>query len=518
MDIGEITAFVLQAVKAVSADMCDLQDEAGHTLDAEMAYESVVGLNDRALRATDPGLLVAWYDALPEDGKYKSVKDRMRSLIAAAKASMYAAKLNDPEGLNRDYKNMAIGNTMSGDVGLKYGKRTPENAVKNVLMVQGRLFELGYLKESELLSERSDPPTYTQTEVKALGAAIKKFQGDMGTRKDGQVGSGGTTVQYLLTFVEKTSKKDAKDIQSARDKLSTKVHSGATALANYTLSGPVGNTTGNAPADVTAIQDALIAVGCMTERETAKPNAQGQIPKEKLPKTIAAINKFQGSRRKGGVAISSILNKSKMANEIGSNQHTGGIIKPGDGTLLVLQRYKKFSFTDDKKESYGKNSYKNMTLYNHRASVDGVKYDGNEKVTKDKLRGLDLSKTGSNPKGGKEDKLSEAQVDMVYHAAHVEGESFNNINSYDGADFSYGMIQFAGGKTRGLRPFMALMKHTDPATFDKHFKKYGIDVEYGMGKDGKVASSQLVIFDPAEGKQLRGAAAETYLFEHPELW
>jgi LysM repeat protein len=79
--------------------------------------------------------------------------------------------------------------------------------------------------------------------------------------------------------------------------------------------------------------------------------------------------------------------------------------------------------------------------------------------------------------------LSVAQAKALQYVSTHEG-SFDAINSYDKAIFSYGFIQFTGAAAVGasLNRVLASMEANAPAAFQNIFKRVGIDTEgYGKG-------------------------------------
>ena len=66
----------------------------------------------------------------------------------------------------------------------------------------------------------------------------------------------------------------------------------------------------------------------------------------------------------------------------------------------------------------------------------------------------------------------EATQALQFISQHEGG--FDAINTWDSARFSWGFIQFAGG--RGLPPALALLKGESPRLFHTLFAQYGVDV------------------------------------------
>lgn len=82
--------------------------------------------------------------------------------------------------------------------------------------------------------------------------------------------------------------------------------------------------------------------------------------------------------------------------------------------------------------------------------------------------------------------LTQQQAKALQYVSAHEG-SFDAINSYDKAIFSYGFIQFAGALAVGasLNRVLASMEANAPAAFHNIFRRVGIDTE-GAGKNAVV--------------------------------
>src|SRR5690606_6453287 len=78
--------------------------------------------------------------------------------------------------------------------------------------------------------------------------------------------------------------------------------------------------------------------------------------------------------------------------------------------------------------------------------------------------------------------LTWSQAKALQYVSTHEG-SFDAINSYDKAIFSYGFIQFTGAAAVGasLNRVLASMEANAPAAFQQIFKRVGIDTE-GSGQ------------------------------------
>lgn len=110
----------------------------------------------------------------------------------------------------------------------------------------------------------------------------------------------------------------------------------------------------------------------------------------------------------------------------------------------------------------------NLTYSAHMVYPNGVSYAGQSHI------GLDLNTVESVG-------LTPAQASALQYVSTHEG-SFDAINSYDKAIFSYGFIQFAGAAAVGasLNRVLASMEANAPGAFQNIFRSVGIDTE-GFG-------------------------------------
>lgn len=100
----------------------------------------------------------------------------------------------------------------------------------------------------------------------------------------------------------------------------------------------------------------------------------------------------------------------------------------------------------------------------------------------------------------------EAVVALKFVSGHEGG--FDAINTWDSARFSWGFIQFAGG--RGLPGLLGHMKSRNPERFAELLGKYGVDVL--PDEDGDPVPA---FVDPETGEVLRGKAAEQAFGDSP---
>ncbi|MGV3720057.1 MAG: hypothetical protein ACO1SX_04025 [Actinomycetota bacterium] len=103
--------------------------------------------------------------------------------------------------------------------------------------------------------------------------------------------------------------------------------------------------------------------------------------------------------------------------------------------------------------------------------------------------------------------LTPQSIEALRFVSRHEG-GFDAINTWDRARFSWGFIQFAGG--RGFPPALAHFKATSPELFRKLLGDYGVDVL--PGENGR---PEPVYVEPDSGKLIRGAAAEQAYGDDP---
>ena len=108
--------------------------------------------------------------------------------------------------------------------------------------------------------------------------------------------------------------------------------------------------------------------------------------------------------------------------------------------------------------------------------------------------------------------LTSMQAAALQYVSTHEG-SFDAINSYDKAIFSYGFIQFTGAAAVGgsLNRLLASMEANAPAAFRDVFGRVGIDTE-GMGK-----SATVTVLDD-QGYKRRGDEAWLYIQGNSPLY
>ena len=102
----------------------------------------------------------------------------------------------------------------------------------------------------------------------------------------------------------------------------------------------------------------------------------------------------------------------------------------------------------------------------------------------------------------------EAAEALRFVSQHEGG--FDAINTWDRARFSWGFIQFAGG--RGFPKALARFKSQEPELFHRHLGQYGVDVIPGANGEPKP-----VCVLPSRSNTVSGAAAEQAFGDNPML-
>lgn len=119
--------------------------------------------------------------------------------------------------------------------------------------------------------------------------------------------------------------------------------------------------------------------------------------------------------------------------------------------------------------------------------------------------------------------LSDKEGEALANVSRSEGNA-DAVNTWDEANISFGFIQFAGGKNRGLRPMMAMLKNNYPAAFDACFLQYGIDVTYSISyadddpkKENPEYVDPLLVVADDKGKVHTGTDAEVAIKKSRKL-
>ncbi|HWN71007.1 MAG TPA: hypothetical protein VNM90_25365, partial [Haliangium sp.] len=148
------------------------------------------------------------------------------------------------------------------------------NAPADVRLVQDRLLALGYLSQADHQSEQANP------QAPAGGAAQPVPAASLG-RTIAAIGAfcQATVGQRMLVITPGTL---AQKLQGTP----------ALAAATVQITAPVGRGGTNAPADVRAVQDRLLALGLLSAADhgTEQANAQAtaSVQDSTIPQTIAA--------------------------------------------------------------------------------------------------------------------------------------------------------------------------------------------------------------------------------------
>lgn len=122
----------------------------------------------------------------------------------------------------------------------------------------------------------------------------------------------------------------------------------------------------------------------------------------------------------------------------------------------------------------------------------------------DQKAGLEPAETFE--RAGQAAGLAPEAVAALRQVSTFEG-GFDAINTWDSCRFSWGFIQFAGG--RGLPRLLGHMKSRDPQRFAEYFGRYGVDVLPDAAGDPQP------VYVTRCGRFLRGDAAEQAFGDDP---
>ncbi len=262
-----------------------------------------------------------------------------------------------------------------------------------------------------------------------------------------------------------------------------------------TMTGPVGATArGNAPDDVRAVQRRLVDLGKLSASHAESPptGTTGSVPQASLRASIAALRAFQ-------VDVQFWVSRGTLTGVI-----TPGVAEPGDATTALLDRVSVYSMGAGPTAI----SFRDHVVSRVTRSEAGVMFRGT--ALPSAIPAADYQAQG----------LTAGQAAALKFVSNQEG-NFDAINTYDRALVSVGFIQFAG--SRGLPPYLALLKTRQPAKFRDLLQKLGIDVEFTVsgGSPGRrlpaINASRVVVLDPAGPRVLRGADAETAIRDDKRL-
>jgi endoglucanase len=371
------------------------------------------------------------------------------------------------------------------------------NPADDVRAVQDRLVNLRYLDPTDRDAER--PAAAGPVSAAALArtiAAIRRLQTELlgAAAADGAVDPGGGTLAALNRAIPRPTAAEYAAVAAARNALTL------TTTRGLTLTGRVGNVpaaqvtagTANRPADVRAVQTRLVEIGALDAGHGEAPpaGATASVPAGSLPQTRAAIRAFQ--RRD----VAFWRNQGVVAGAV-----TNEVVAPADptGQLLGIIATHRISVPSAGDVLFARDHPVSQFMVNRF----GTSYPGT--IAPASLPDQEWAAAG----------LTTAQSRALRFISQHEGD-FDALNTFDGQRVSLGFIQFAG--SFGLRPFLALLRSREPATFDAALRRYGIDVEFNV-VDGTIANPTIVLLDPAGGGTvLRATAALTGMRDDPRLW
>ncbi len=358
--------------------------------------------------------------------------------------------------------------------------RGGRNAAADVLAVQQRLIELHLLEQSDAAAERPSGQTAEASLPRTIDA-IERFQGSMGTAVDGKVDVTSPTRTDLDRAIPSPTAADFTAVAAARNSARVAVSRG------LTLTGPVGSTaSGNAPDDVRGVQRRLVDLGRLPATHRESPAASsGAVSQANLRATIQALRAVQSDAR------------FWIARGAFTGAITPGVVAPGDGTAAFLDRVSAWRIAIGPHEI----SFHDHVASSATQSETGVMSVGTVSpsaipVTEYQALGVSAGQTAAQ---------AAAQAAALKFVSNHEG-NFDAINTYDRALVSAGFIQFAG--SRGLPPYLALLKARQPAKFRDLLQKFGIDVEFTVA-GAAIGSARVIVLDPASSSIQRGAAAES---------
>lgn len=361
--------------------------------------------------------------------------------------------------------------------------RGGRNNAADVVAVQSRLVELRAADAATLAPERpSGTAAVAETSLPRTIDAIESFQRQMGITVNGTVGLRGNTRTELDRAIPAPTPAEFTAVATELQTITQTVSRG------LTIGGAVGATaTGNAVEDVRAVQRRLVELGRLPASHTESPpaGATGTIPQGRLTATIAAVRRIQDDVR-------FFVSRQTIAGTV-----TPGVVAPGDATAAFLQRVAVYHMA----LGPARLSLRDHVASGATRSEAGVAFIGT--ASPSALARSDYEKQG----------LTAAQAAALQLVSTFEG-NFDAINTYDRANVSVGFIQFAG--SRGLPPYIALLKARHAAKFRDLLQKFGIDAEFAVSS-GAMTGARVVVLDPAGTRVLRGTAAETAIRDDKRL-
>lgn len=270
----------------------------------------------------------------------------------------------------------------------------------------------------------------------------------------------------------------------------------------------VGRNHVNRPDDLEKVQKRLAQLNLLAMDSEESPEQIRKslgdiaITANLIPKTIEAIERFQSKFQ-----VRFWIEHSSRVKLMQTNQYTFGVISPNDITYRLLKEYTEYKLHFDHPHTGDEMSvrFHNFPRSEYTQFYQGVFYPGtsNPKIPLSVFEKLGLD--------------ADLAAALQYVSTH-EG-SFDAINSYDSAIFSFGFIQFAGNGG-GLSLFLATIKKKAPQVFKEFFQKYGIDVEFQEDAEG-IQKAEILVANPYDkgGKYLvKGIEAERVIRSDKQLY
>lgn len=451
---------------------------------------------------------------------YEREADRVADKVIRMSDAQVAVTSSSPMLQRQPSQPAAI--TISKGVGAK-----GPNIVSDLKVIQDRLVDTGFLLAADkaaegdtLLKDLKDTDKVDADKIPKTIAAIKEYErvvlyktsSTKYNKPTGQISPGSDAITLMNAQIANPTTTELTAITTNRAALSATVVEGKLAL-----SGKVGDIAGgNQDADLTAVQQRLVAVGALSSAKSAleTPTAirakypdtykdtKTNIEKAHIPETIKSIKGFQ---TKGDFAHTFWKTRKFAGQDMSTLTWVDGVIGTGDLSEFILSHYQ--SITYKFKDAAGAD----QTVSVHNFQKTGVTTDAAGIMTTGTANPATFTNAEFMAYG-----ISELEARALQFVSKNEGK-FNALNTYDRAVVSFGFIQFAGGSGGGTLPtMMANLKKDSPTVFKDKFQNYGIDVEYGES-NGKITVATVVALDPASGKVLRGQSAEQYIRDMPKL-
>jgi hypothetical protein len=387
-----------------------------------------------------------------------------------------------------------------------------QNDVADLRVVQDRLRELRYLggPQPALPDSRRVP----EADLAGTIAAIQRLQADFALKTTGGFKAGAPEVDVLNRALPIPNAEERTAVQAARAEVVPRRVQGLSigrGVGNYTAAQLQANPA-NLPVDVRRVQERLVERRWLAASHTERPadGAVAPVPASALTATIAAITKFQREE------VTPWLKKEIEPGVTLTGTVKTGKIEPGDATQ---------KFLDDVITWHVSIAGRDLVFQDHpkpwayaMPHPQGTSYPGAARptVAQDEAAGL-----------------TTAQAKALVAVSKFEG-AYEALNTFDIALVSFGLLQFAAGRGRGLGVLLARIKGRDPAVFHELFGRYGIEVEY-LVADGATVRERprwptlACVADPAAADPvLRGPKpgeprkvlgdAEKPVSDDPRLW